>query len=66
MPASSPFTTRESCFGGCAPRKNLGCQHHSVKQRVQCDLQCSIYVLDEEVDFLDRLMGEELAALFAD
>lgn len=32
--------------------------------QVQSDLKCSIFVLEDEVAFLDRLLGFEIAALF--
>lgn len=32
--------------------------------RVQCTLECSTFVLDEEVALVDRFLGAEIAALF--
>lgn len=34
--------------------------------RVQCVLDCSTFVLEEEVELIDHILGAEIAALFDD
>lgn len=47
-------------------RDHLEKQSILPNKRVQSSLICSIFVLDEEVAMIDRLLGKEIAALFQD
>ena len=46
--------------GGAHPN----CQNILPNFRVECLLDCSTFVLEEEVALIDRFLGAEIAALF--
>ena len=55
--------TEETDKSGC---EDQICPDILPNLRVQCMLDCSTFVLEEEVALIDRILGAEIAALFDD